>query len=297
MPRIIRQTLSAKLLQSPALDSLLSAFPRATGVALAFAAPLGQGEPPLQVGSVGLEAWLCTQPRGRRVRTAYWQRLVEAAERQPATLACSCGLSATAVPVRVGSQTIGALVTAAFLPAPPDQQALNRIRHLLSREGIDLPATELAELARATPVILPERLSALVFILQAASEHVATQLDERPAAPAAGLPELAQQVCRIIHADYASPIGVEHLARVLGVSEAHLSRTFHQSTGLRIVEYIARYRIERAHEQLCATRAPVARVAAACGFQSVSQFNRVFRARYGESPRDARSRLTPAPRA
>lgn len=292
MPRIIRQTLSAKLFHSPALGAMLTAFPQATGVVLAFAPPFGQGEPPVQVGTAGLEVWLCAQPHGRRLRAAYWQRLIEAADRQPATLACSCGLSATAVPVRVGSQTVGALVTSAFLPTAPDPQALNRIRHLLSRERIDLPASELAELARQTPVILPERLSGLVVLLQAASEHIVAHLDERPAAPAAGLPELAQQVCRLIHADYASPLGVEHLARVLGVSEAHLSRTFHQSTGLRIVEYIARYRIERAHEQLCATREPVARVAAACGFQSVSQFNRVFRARYGESPRDARSRAT-----
>ena len=260
---------------------------------MAFAPPFGQGEPPTQVGSTGLEPWLCAHPRGRRLRSAYWRRLIEAADRQAATLACSCGLSAAAVPVRVGSHTVGALVTAAFLPVSPEQPALNRVRHLLSREGIDLPAAELAELARHTPVILPERLSALLLLLQAASEHIVTHLDERPTAPAAGLPELAQQVCRLIHADYASPLGVEHLARALGVSEAHLSRTFHQSTGLRIVEYIARYRIERAHEQLCATSEPVARVAAACGFQSVSQFNRVFRARYGESPRDARSRTTP----
>jgi AraC family transcriptional regulator len=82
---------------------------------------------------------------------------------------------------------------------------------------------------------------------------------------------------------------VPEIARRLGASEGHLSRTFHRATGLRLVEYMARFRAERAREQLCDSDQPVIDIAFACGFRSLSQFNRVFRAQFGVRPRDART--------
>jgi AraC-like DNA-binding protein len=81
------------------------------------------------------------------------------------------------------------------------------------------------------------------------------------------------------------------LARRLGVSPAHLSRVFHHATGLRLVDYLARYRAERVRTLLADDPGrPVSEVAKACGFASISQFNRVFKATYGASPRSFRTR-------
>jgi transcriptional regulator GlxA family with amidase domain len=52
---------------------------------------------------------------------------------------------------------------------------------------------------------------------------------------------------------------------------------------------VARFRAERAREQLCESDKPVIDIAFACGFRSLSQFNRVFRAQFGQRPRDARA--------
>jgi transcriptional regulator GlxA family with amidase domain len=92
-----------------------------------------------------------------------------------------------------------------------------------------------------------------------------------------------------VRAEYAQPVAVPEIARRVGASEGHLSRTFHRATGLRLVEYVARFRAERAKEQLCESDQPVIDIAFACGFRSLSQFNRVFRAQFGLKPREVRA--------
>lgn len=288
MPRLIRQVLVDRIRESPDLAAFLAAFPSATGMAVAYVDLPGQENPPPQIGTNGLEGRLWRDPSGRRLLTAFRHLLTEAADSHPAVKTCVSGLSAAAVPLRTGGQTVGFLVTAGFLTAPAGPLELNRIRHLLGREGVTLTASDLDALCREAPVVPPERQAALTLLLQWAADHLVSRLTERTTPSASEMPDLVRRSFGIIHAEFGSLAGVEELTHRLGVSEAHLSRTFHHAAGLRIVEYIARYRVERAHEKLISTNLPVAQVATACGFHSISQFNRIFRARFGGSPRTIR---------
>jgi AraC-like DNA-binding protein len=69
-----------------------------------------------------------------------------------------------------------------------------------------------------------------------------------------------------------------------GLSAGHLSRLFHQSTGLTFQEYVRRFRLERACELLSGTNQSITEIAFESGFQSISQFHRSFRAVYGRAP-------------
>jgi transcriptional regulator GlxA family with amidase domain len=92
-----------------------------------------------------------------------------------------------------------------------------------------------------------------------------------------------------VHAEYKRPLRLPSLAKKLDVSAAHLSRIFHQATGLRLVDYLARYRAGRARALLIEDEnRTVAEVAQTCGFASISQFNRVFKTTFGSSPRKLR---------
>lgn len=288
MPRLIRQVLVERIQESPDLAAFLTAFPTATGLAVAYLDQPGSGDPSAPIGSTGLEARLHRDASGRKSLVAFWHLLTESAVEQPAVRAGVSGLSAAAVPLRANGQTLGYLVTAGFLAAPASPLELNRIRHLLAREGIKLNADEIASLARESPLVPADRQASIILLLQWAADRLVSRLDDRVPLPTPRMPALVERVFKTVHAEFAAPIGIEYLARRLNVSEAHLSRTFHHATGLRIVEYIARFRAERAHEKLIATSWPIAKVAAACGFQSTSQFNRVFRARYGRSPSTVR---------
>jgi transcriptional regulator GlxA family with amidase domain len=57
---------------------------------------------------------------------------------------------------------------------------------------------------------------------------------------------------------------------------------------MRCREYVGRLRAEHARILLLTTDRPITEIAFAAGFQSISQFNRIFRAMHGSSPQDLR---------
>lgn len=79
-------------------------------------------------------------------------------------------------------------------------------------------------------------------------------------------------------------ISLSLVARYCGVSEGHLSRLFHHATGLTFREYVAQVRVEHAKALLLHSGKGVTEIAYEAGFQSLSQFHRVFRKAFGSSP-------------
>lgn len=289
MPKIIRQALGEKIRRDPELQQLLADLGQAFGVRVVFAGPLGHREDEPRAEEAPLCARFRQDAAGCRMCARFQQTLFESALLHPATGRCEAGLNESAVPLRAVGQTLGYLVIGGHASEPLDRQHLNRARHLLSRVDVHVGDVELEDLLRRTPVIPPERQRALVNVLRLAAEHLTAKITERLIEPEGKLPPLVERACRMVRAEFAQPVVVPEIARRLGASEGHLSRTFHRATGLRLVEYVARFRAERARALLRETDRPVIEIAFACGFQSLSQFNRVFRAQFGMPPRDART--------
>lgn len=86
----------------------------------------------------------------------------------------------------------------------------------------------------------------------------------------------------VIHERLADPdLDVSTIATAIGLSPRHLSRVF-ASAGVSVPQYVLAHRLERAHTVLSGgTDRSIARVAAECGFRSVSHFSRTFREHYG----------------
>jgi AraC-like DNA-binding protein len=79
-------------------------------------------------------------------------------------------------------------------------------------------------------------------------------------------------------------LSLSKVARAANISANHLSEKFKQITGTNFVEYIARTRFEKACELLCNMDLRISEIAFAVGFQSLSQFNRVFKKLSGKPP-------------
>jgi YesN/AraC family two-component response regulator len=94
---------------------------------------------------------------------------------------------------------------------------------------------------------------------------------------------VARQVMSYIHEHYAESISVDAIARHFGLSERHLTRCFHQETGVSVLTYLSRYRMIQA-KLLLKTGASVTEVALAVGFSDSSYFGRVFRREVGITP-------------
>jgi AraC-like DNA-binding protein len=79
-----------------------------------------------------------------------------------------------------------------------------------------------------------------------------------------------------IHSHYAGELSLEALAKRIYVSPYYLSHQFRRVTGFTLVNYIQMTRIRNAQQCLLGTDMKISKITEHCGFNSFSQFNRVF---------------------
>lgn len=87
-----------------------------------------------------------------------------------------------------------------------------------------------------------------------------------------------------IHEHSDEDLSLTKVAKSVHISPNYLSERFKEVTGVNFVDYIARHRIEKARKLLQDLNLRISEIAFAVGFQSLSQFNRVFRKLAGKSP-------------
>jgi AraC-like DNA-binding protein len=96
---------------------------------------------------------------------------------------------------------------------------------------------------------------------------------------------------RFIDRNLKSPeLGPEMIAKNFGLSRASLYRLFEPVGG--IAGYIRKQRLNQTFQEITAAEFAnqrIAQIAYRFGFKNVSAFNRLFRATYGVSPRQARA--------
>ena len=104
---------------------------------------------------------------------------------------------------------------------------------------------------------------------------------------------------RYIQDNYTSTIRLADVAKMLSVSEEHLSRLFKKEITFGFSEYITLIRLQKAEHMLKnePSRA-VTEVAYACGFNDSNYFSYKFKKAYGITPselRDGKENATPQP--
>jgi len=84
-------------------------------------------------------------------------------------------------------------------------------------------------------------------------------------------------------------LSLRRMAKAVNIHPNYLSERFKHVTGMNFVEYVARTRFEKACRLLHDGDLRISEIAFAAGFQSLSQFNRVFKRFSGKSPRQYRA--------
>lgn len=104
-------------------------------------------------------------------------------------------------------------------------------------------------------------------------------------------------IASYIHAHYAEELSLEMLAQKFFISSYYLSHQFKDVTGFTLTDYIQMTKVRNVQAMLLNTQSPITEVAMTCGFNSFSQFNRVFRKHIGLSPSEYRKRNQAVPGA
>lgn len=266
------------------------AFETATGLPLVFRAP-GSFAPPTHGTRhanpfcVALAAHSHACAACLRVQGS----LETLAAKTTATLECHAGLQESAVPVRVGDQLIGFLQTGQVAWAKVGPRRLRAI----TAENPEIAADQvpLGEAYRRTRVMPKEQYEAALRILTIFAHHLATlsyqtmvqeTLAENPGITKAKA-FVAEHLTEEIHLNDA--------AHATNMSSFYFCKLFRKAMGITFTAYVARQRIAVVKQKLLDPNVRIGEAAFATGFQSLSQFNRVFQRLTGESPSGYRQRL------
>lgn len=96
------------------------------------------------------------------------------------------------------------------------------------------------------------------------------------------------KVYEYINEHYKEPIRTDELAQLVGMSYVSFSRFFKLRVGKTISDYIIDYRLGHASRLLADTTNSIAEICYDCGFNNLSNFNRIFKKRKECSPKEFR---------
>lgn len=105
-------------------------------------------------------------------------------------------------------------------------------------------------------------------------------------------------VQEFIHKNYAEPINVSIIADALHMDRTYLAKIFKQQYSISIIEYLIRYRLEKAMFLLTSTNEKITDIAIKCGFTDNKSFYVRFKQKQRCSPKQYRAwhKTTPPPK-
>jgi transcriptional regulator GlxA family with amidase domain len=97
-----------------------------------------------------------------------------------------------------------------------------------------------------------------------------------------------EKTFKYMNQNFDKPVTLGEVARLANMSEVAFSRFFKQRTGNTFIDSLTEIRLGHASRLLIDTTQSVAEIAYHCGFNNISNFNRIFRKKKGCTPRDFR---------
>lgn len=293
---IANKQLVEMLLRSRLFRDYENVFTKATGLPLALR-PLEywQLEHHQKTNENRFCALLAEKPVTLAVCLQSHAEIIEHTGDIPRTETCPFGLTETAVPVRLGEKTIGFLRIGQVLRRSAIESDKRRAATKLKDCGVAFAGT-LRKAWEMTPIIPKDKYSAMVRLLTFFAEQLSALINQIVLEQQNAEPPLVQKAREYIEQHKLEPLSLADVARASGASVFHFCKVFKKTTGLKFTDYVARVRLEDAKAQLLNPSRRVSEIAYDVGFQSLTQFNRMFKRIFGQSPTEFRANLHPRSR-
>ncbi len=219
------------------------------------------------------------------------EKLCQSAMSGPATVTCSYGLCETAVPIRVGNETIGFIQTGQVLRQKPTPAQFEKVARQVKALGVEVDNRALQAAYFQTPVLSQKKIDSMSRLLSIFADHLALRSNQISMQRANAEPAAITKAKQYIQEHFAEELSLGGLAKAVHSSTFYVCKLFKKVTGLNFTEFVARTRTEKAKNLLLNPNLRVSEIAYEVGFQSLTHFNRMFKRIVGQSPTTYRAQL------
>lgn len=219
------------------------------------------------------------------------RKVEEEAQLEPKTMKCFAGLCDSSVPVRVGEDLVAFLQTGqVFLEKPDKKRFATAARQILSF-GTEVDMKKLEEAWFQGRVLDRRQYESILRLLSIFAQHLSTIGEELAIQSEHGEAPPIARARALIATRHGEDLSLDEVAKAVNMSAFYFCKTFKKATGMTFTNYLARVRVEKVKNLLINPHKRVSEAAFEAGFQSLSQFNRVFRRIAGQSPKAFRENL------
>ena len=222
------------------------------------------------------------------------EKLAKDAMDAPSVMNCAYGLCELAVPVKLGTQTIGFLQTGQVMRQKPTGAAFERAAASAAELGVDINNEKTRDAFFATPVVTQKKLDSVSCLLSIFAEHLSMKSNQMLVQAANAEPPVINKAKQFIREHHTEDLSLGQVAAAVHTSTFYFCKLFRKVTGTTFTEFVSRTRIEKAKNLLLNPNLRISEIAYEVGFQSLTHFNRVFKKVMGESPTEYRGRLPKA---
>jgi len=279
------------LAQSPLVRGSLAEFHRATGLA----AKLVPTVLPTRVIRFGAQendfvrAVVC-DPDGCRgchqAQVALLRRL--GGKLKPQQVSCRCGLILLAVPIVASGRHVATIIGGKVRVGRNGAQALEALLPQLRLPGGKRALRRLRADYYRVPVLTDQKLRAALRLLDMLARLFAETVAHPPPPCSPTDPPCIYDAKQFVRLHLGERLTNRQAAQALHLEESYFCRLFHRLTKMTFHAYVAQARVEQARTLLRNSHLRIGQIASDAGFQSASDFNRVFKARVGMTPTEFR---------
>ena len=282
----------ARLRESQIFRDYQAAFQTATGLPLVLRA-VGSFQPPLH-GARNIASFCALMGGPNKTCAACLQLQAKVDEQgvtEPTTAQCFAGLSESVVPISLGDKVIAYLQTGQVMLRPPTEKGFRAAMAELEKWKTTVDVVQLQTAFFETRVLTKARYGAMLRLLWSFAQHLSLVSNELMIKQTTAEPPAVSKARAFIAERLGEELSLAQVARASGMSPFYFCKVFKGATGVTFTDYVSRARVEKTKQLLLNPNVRVSEAAYEAGFQSLSQFNRVFRRVEGQAPSDYRDKL------
>jgi len=214
-----------------------------------------------------------------------------AAAGKPIRYLCHAGLVDMAIPLFVQGRHVATISCGQALPTPASQSGAARLQRRLAWLG--LPAERLRRAYARAPYLRSAALDGVLGLQNLfAGQLLSSAQRIRELSARLDRPEIVKARAFVERHFTSGGPSLRATAAHVGLSPAHFSHVFSRACGTTFVRHVQSRRVAEARRLLHGSPRSITDICHACGFGSLAQFNRVFRAFERCPPSRFRARRT-----